>query len=131
MPLNTTTNPNEYCTLSHKELNPEASQTILLIHGAFIDSSSWDLVTHHLSPDYHLLLPDLPSHGIASHITPFSIETSARLLSELIAHKAHNGLANIVGHSLAADVALRLVSEYLSVIDDAVFVSGASTPSST
>lgn len=108
----------------------DGASTIVFIHGAFINSFSWDLVTPHLPRDsgYHVLLPDLPSHGIASHIKPFSISTAAHLVSELIRRQAHNGVAKLVGLSLGADVALRIASDFPEVVDGAVFISGASTP---
>lgn len=120
----------EYCALPHREQNMSGTHTIIFIHGAFDSSKSWDIVTPHLPPasNYHLLLPDLPSHGIASHIKPFSITIAAHFLSELIAQRAHNGIAKLVGLSLGADVALRIASDFPHVVGDGVFVSGASTP---
>lgn len=121
----------QYCALPHREQNQTGESTIVFIHGAFDDSVSWDIVTPHLSKasDYHVLLPDLPSHGIASAIKPFSVTIAANLVSELIARRAHNGIAKLVGLSLGADVALRIASEFPSVVDrNGVFVSGASTP---
>jgi pimeloyl-ACP methyl ester carboxylesterase len=119
-----------YCALSHREQNKTGKSTLIFIHGAFDSSTSWDTVTPHLPPDsdYHLLLPDLPSHGIASHIKPFSISIAAHLISELISRQAHNGVAKLVGLSLGADVALRIASDFPQVVDNGVFVSGASTP---
>jgi pimeloyl-ACP methyl ester carboxylesterase len=120
----------EYCALSHQEENETGKSTVVFIHGAFDSSTSWNIVEPHLPPesDYHLLLPDLPSHGIASHIKPFSISVAAHLISELIARRAHNGIAKLVGLSLGADIALRVASDFPQVVDNEVFVSGASTP---
>ncbi|KAM0714975.1 hypothetical protein Q7P37_009440 [Cladosporium fusiforme] len=124
----------EYCALPHREKNQNGTQTILLIHGAFGDGSAWDLVTQYLSEDYHLLLPDQICHGIARNLLfggdKYSVDLSAQLLSSLIQRRAHNGVAKIVGHSLGANVALRVASEFPHVVDGAVFVSGASGPSS-
>lgn len=119
-----------YCGLPHREQVKDGSSTVVFIHGAFVNSSSWDMVTAHLPPDpgYHVVIPDLPSHGIASHIKPFSISTAAQLISELIRRRAHNSVAKLVGLSLGADVALRIASDFPDVVDGAVFVSGASTP---
>ena len=58
--------------------------------------------------DYHILLPDLPSHGIANDIKSFFITIAAHLITELIARRARNGVAKLVGLSLGADVALRI-----------------------
>lgn len=121
-----------YRTLPHQERNQGGTQTVIFIHGAFEDSRSWDVVLPHLPQDsnYHLILPDLPSHGVASHIKPFSVTIAALLVSKLIARLAPNGKAKLVGLSLGADVALRIASDYPEVVEGAVFVSGASTPSS-
>jgi pimeloyl-ACP methyl ester carboxylesterase len=120
----------EYCALPHGEHNKTGKSTIVFIHGAFDSSTSWNTVTPHLPPGsgYQLLLPDLPSHGIANHIKPFSISNAAHLISELISRRAHNGVAKLVGLSLGADVALRIASDFSHVVDNGVFVSGASTP---
>lgn len=121
----------QYCALPHREQNKTGKSTIVFIHGAFDNSTSWDLVTPHLpnASEDHILLPDLPSHGIASTIKPFSVTIAAHFVSELIACRAHNGIAKLVGLSLGADVALRIASDFPSVVDkNGVFVSGASTP---
>lgn len=121
----------QYCDLPHREQNENGKCTIVFIHGAFDSSLSWDTVTPHLpkASDYHILLPDLPSHGIASAIKPFSITIAAHLVTELIARRAHNGVAKLVGLSLGADVALRIASDFPHVVDNnGVLVTGASTP---
>jgi pimeloyl-ACP methyl ester carboxylesterase len=121
----------QYCALPHREHNQSGTSTIVFIHGAFDNSASWDMVTPYLSKasDYHILLPDLPSHSIASAIEPFSIALAVHLISELIVRRGHNGVAKLVGLSLGADVALRIASDFPSVVDEnGVFVSGASTP---
>ncbi|KAG9762560.1 alpha/beta-hydrolase, partial [Aureobasidium melanogenum] len=111
----------KYSELSHLELNPTAKQTILLIHGACGTGSSWDLTTPHL-PEYHLLAPDLPGHGIAKD-HHFSIPEAADALHSLILNRAHNGVAYIVGFSLGAHIAIHLVSHYPQIAT-CVLVSG-------
>ena len=68
--------------MGHTSLNADANSTIVFIHGAFVDGDDWSLVAPHLS-DYHLLIPDLPSHGRSRHLKPFSLEYCARLLRHL------------------------------------------------
>jgi pimeloyl-ACP methyl ester carboxylesterase len=119
-PGNETVN-NKYSELPHLEINPSAKQTILLIHGATGDGSDWHLVTPHLS-DYHLLVPDLPGHGIA-RAYPFSIDKAAAALRSLMLERAHDGVAYVVGFSLGAHVAVRLVSHYPDIAT-CVLVSG-------
>ncbi|KAH0371698.1 alpha/beta-hydrolase, partial [Aureobasidium melanogenum] len=111
-----------YSNLPHLELNPTATQTILLIHGACgTGPTNWNLITPHL-PNYHLLLPDLPGHGIAKHLH-FSIAEAADALHALILNRAHDGEAYVVGFSLGAHVAIHLVSKYPQIAT-CVLVSG-------
>ncbi|KAK4541416.1 hypothetical protein LTR36_008017 [Oleoguttula mirabilis] len=108
--------------LPFSQLNTGAGTTILFIHGAFVDRGDWDLVTLHL-PDYHILLPDLPGHGEANTIKPFSTPLAAKLLTTTIRRHANNGKAHVVGLSLGAYVALRLAVDYPDVVDE-LFISG-------
>jgi pimeloyl-ACP methyl ester carboxylesterase len=108
--------------LHYTTSNPSGKSTILLIHGAFVSGFNWDLVVPHLT-SYHLLIPDLPGHGQSRNITPFSVESSSRLVAALIRKHAVNGRAHIVGHSLGAHVAINLASSYSELVD-ALFISG-------
>ncbi|KAJ5604485.1 hypothetical protein N7510_009639 [Penicillium lagena] len=97
--------------LSFSVHNPEGLETILLIHGGFSSRKDWDLVVPLLTAkDYHLLVPDLPSHGDSVTIQPFNVELAAELLLPLIITHAHNGKAHIVGMSLGAHVAASLAA---------------------
>ncbi|CAL5869823.1 uncharacterized protein PFLUO_LOCUS4053 [Penicillium psychrofluorescens] len=97
--------------LSFAVHNPEGFETILLIHGGFSSRKDWDLVVPLLTAkDYHLLVPDLPSHGESVAIQPFNVELAAELLLPLIKTHAYNGKAHIVGMSLGAHVAASLAA---------------------
>ncbi|KAK5122251.1 hypothetical protein LTR85_004161 [Meristemomyces frigidus] len=110
-------------TLPFTELNTDGKATILFIHGAFSNRTEWDLVTPHL-PEYHILLPDLPGHGEAQSIRPFSKRLAAKLLARLVrSHAKNGGKAHVVGLSLGAYVALELASEYPDVVNE-LFISG-------
>lgn len=104
------------------EFNPDAARTIILIHGAFSSHLEWDLVWPHLS-NYHILAPDLPSHGAKSESYPFSVPLASHLIRDLIQAKAHNGIAHIVGLSLGAQVAVHLISHFPECVSDS-FVTG-------
>lgn len=108
--------------LPYTSHNPSLDSTIVLIHGAFVLELDWDLVIPHLN-SYHVLVPDLPGHGMLKDSTPFSVEYSSRLLAQLIRNHAINGKAHIIGHSLGAHVAINLASLYPELIND-VFISG-------
>jgi len=107
--------------LAHQSLNENASTSIVLIHGAFVDGGDWDCVASQLR-DYHLLIPDCPGHGRSSGL-PFSVERSADHIASLIERKAHGSRAHVVGHSLGAHTAIRLAEKYPDRVQS-VFVSG-------
>jgi len=109
--------------LPHLSINPEASQSVLLIHGGFSSSSEWDLVSAFLSKHYHLLIPDLPGHGKSASIQPFDMSTLLLLLSDLVRARAHNAKAHVVGLSLGSIVAAHLASHHPH-ISNTVVVSG-------
>lgn len=109
--------------LSFMSLNESAPKTILLIHGAYSSHHEWSLTSNYLT-SYHLIIPDLPSHGRGSSAQiPFSVADSADLLADLITRHAHNGHASIAGLSLGGFIATNLASRYPDLVD-AVFVSG-------
>ena len=112
--------PDDTPKLQYSSYNP-GQPTIVLIHGALVSGLFWDLVIPHLS-SYHLLVPDLPGHGKSKTISPFSVDLSARLIANLIRTQA-NGPAHIIGHSLGAQIAIRLASTEPDLVNS-VFVSG-------
>jgi pimeloyl-ACP methyl ester carboxylesterase len=109
--------------LSFISINESTPKTILLIHGAYSSRQEWSLVSNYLT-SYHLIIPDLPSHGRGSSAKiRFSVADSADLLGDLITRNAHNGHASIAGLSLGGYVAMNLASRYPDLVD-ALFVSG-------
>ena len=110
--------------LSHEEVNRGSGKsTILFIHGATSDRGDFRHVTAHISNDYHLLLPDLPGHGGSQTIRPFTRQSAARMLAELIRAKAMNSVALVVGHSLGSHIAIELATNHPEVVE-VMFISG-------
>jgi pimeloyl-ACP methyl ester carboxylesterase len=46
-----------------QDLDPQPPTTLILLHGAALNSRMWDAVRRHLDPRYPVLAPDLPGHG--------------------------------------------------------------------
>ncbi|KAE8453731.1 hypothetical protein EG329_009242 [Mollisiaceae sp. DMI_Dod_QoI] len=117
--------------LYFQSVNPAASRTLLLIHGAFSSHHEWDLVcrTAHLA-SYHLLIPDLPGHGRSTSSTiPFNLPDTAAFLAGLVTKHAKNGKADIVGMSLGGYTAIFMAQKYPDIIGEAgLFVSGCARP---
>ncbi|KAF8867270.1 alpha/beta-hydrolase [Acephala macrosclerotiorum] len=118
-------------TLFFRSVNPNASRTLLLIHGAFSSHHEWDLVCQTLEQSsYHLLIPDLPGHGRSTSSTiPFSLEDTAALLADLITKHAKDGKADVAGMSLGGYTAIAMAQKYPNIIGEAgLFVSGCARP---
>ena len=81
-------------------------------------SHEWDIVSRnpHLST-YHLLIPDLPSHGLSFSI-PFNVPDTAALLSDLVSKEAKNGKADIAGMSLGGYTAIYAAQKYPHMIGE-------------
>lgn len=91
------------------EFGPKDAPTILFLHGGLVAGWMWDGQAAALT-DFHTLIPDLPGF-YRSHETPWeSMQETAVSLSNLIAEKAHNGKAHVVGLSLGAVTALHLAA---------------------
>lgn len=106
----------------YSEHHPDATVTIVLIHGGMsCGHDDWKDAAIHL-PNYHLLVSDLPGHGSArppdAHpsVSTFSLDAATATLSLLICKKAKAGRAHIVAFSIGAHVAMHLVSRQPELI---------------
>ncbi|KAJ5296076.1 hypothetical protein PENANT_c021G00375 [Penicillium antarcticum] len=90
-------------------------ETIALIHGAFTTSNDWKQIASDLAQSFHVLTPDLPGHGDATE-SIFTVDNAADSIHKLIRESATGGKAHVVGHSLGAQVAIRLAEKYPNVI---------------
>jgi len=109
--------------LFHVSINPDAEHTIVLLHGLLSSHLEYSFVIPHLN-NYHLLIPDLPSHSRSAHIKPFSVELSSKCVSSLIEKHAHNRRAHVVGLSMGGFIALDLAKRYPAQVSS-LFMTGA------
>ena len=95
------------------EMNSEASETIILIHGMFTNMSVFYFnIAPRLAEHYHVVLYDLRSHGMSERVASgYDIDTMTQELIELIGTL---GLAkvHIVGYSYGGLIALRAAMLY-------------------
>lgn len=112
--------------LHRKSPAGNASETVLMLHGAAADKSGWVRFARCLFPRLSLVIPDLPGHGdsVADIALDYGIEAQAARLRELLAAldiKRVHLIANSMGGAIAlqlAYVAPELVSS-LVLIDAA------------
>jgi pimeloyl-ACP methyl ester carboxylesterase len=105
------------------ETGQPADPAIVFLHGGGLSSKSWLPVIERL-PEFHCLAPDLPEQGQSKDL-PYSIEGSAREVTEIIRQRAPGKKAHVVALSLGGPVAFTLLRKTPELIDH-VILSGSS-----
>lgn len=106
---------------------PASAPAILFLHGGGVSGWMWEPVAQRLQDRYRCLVPDLPGHGRMAHET-FSFARAVAALADLIRSEAGGGPVHVVGLSLGAQTALRLIAGHPQLLGRAV-VSGTLTRS--
>lgn len=106
---------------------PANAQTILFLHGGGGAGWMWEPQVKSLS-EYHCLVPDLAEQGQSVNVKPFSIQTSAEQMAELIRTRAHGGKATVVGLSEGAQVGIALLRLAPELVERAVISSALVRP---
>ncbi|KAJ6017045.1 Alpha/beta hydrolase fold-1 [Penicillium sp. IBT 35674x] len=99
----------------------DCQAAVVLIHSALVCRLYCDLVILHPLSPYHLLNPDISGPEKPQVIGPFPVDRLARLIADLIHINAINGSAHIISHCLGAQIAIRLGSTDLDVVNS-VFI---------
>jgi pimeloyl-ACP methyl ester carboxylesterase len=89
----------------------EARRTIVFLHGTRLTGAEWAVQMADLSDEFTCLAPDLPGHGSAEEV-PFTVESAAERVAELIAREAAGGRAIVVGLSLGGYVAMAVAARW-------------------
>lgn len=105
-----------------KETGQENPETIIFLHGGGMAGWIWKEQVKSF-PDYHCLIPDLPEHGQSAEAKPFTIESAAEMVVDLILTRARNGKAHLVGLSLGAQIIVQILATHPEVVDHAL-ISG-------
>lgn len=108
--------------LPFTEAGTAAAPSIVLLHGGGLRARQWQPQFDQLA-EFHLLAPDLPGQGRSVGRGPFTLEGAADGVEALIAERATQGRAHIVGLSLGGAVALTLLQRRVRGLES-VFVTG-------
>lgn len=114
--------------LSVEEQGPGGAPTILFLHGGGGGGWMWRPQVEAFSPDYHCLVPDLPEQGRSRAVSPFTIQSAAAQMADLIRSRAHGGQAHVVGLSLGAQVLVSLLSQNPDLVRRAIVSSAIVRP---
>lgn len=100
------------------EMNPEASETIVMVHGMFTNMSVFYFnIAPKLAEHYHVVLYDLRSHGMSDRVDcGYDVDTMAQDLIGLI-DALNLSKIHLVGYSYGGLIALRASMLYGERID--------------
>ena len=106
--------------------NPN-NPTILLIHGLGGSRDNWNRVVHHLTPYYHVVIPDLPGSGDSKitndyDLQPATMVESLRRFTEAL--KIEKNL-NVAGHSMGGAIVGLYTSLYFTDTQSLLLVDPA------
>ena len=88
---------------------------VLMIHGAGMDSTVWQLQTRYLAyRGFRAVAVDLPAHGRSEGVALTTVEEMADWVARFI-EAAGFGAVHVVGHSMGTFIALELASRYANI----------------
>ena len=86
---------------------------LVLLHGLFMDHSTWSAVATELSQDYSVITPDLPGCGESekppSSRFAYNVDAFTSAVADMYAALSL-GRATVIGHGLGGAIALTLAA---------------------
>lgn len=102
-----------------------SGEPIIFLHGLGSCGADWLYQIPEFSKKYSVFTPDLRGHGASDKNGPFSIQTSASDIKELI-ENLRLGSVHLVGLSYGSFVALQLAAEYPELVKSLTLVGTTS-----
>lgn len=107
---------------------------VILLHGMFVEHSTWDGIVEHLAPEFHLIAPDLPGFGDSEKPPPARFPYGVSAFAEAIAD-LHAGLGlgrvAVVGHGLGGAVAITLAARHAELVSHLVLIDSLCFPAAS
>ena len=109
------------------EWNPDASRTIILLHGNSANAWWWQWVADELPRDLRLLALDLRGHGDSEWVNPpaYKPHDYAADAANFIREEVRDRQPSVVGHSMGGIVALAFAHRYPELARGVVVVDTA------
>jgi len=104
---------------------------LVLLHGMYMEHSTWDGVVRVLSKSYRTVAPDLPGFGDSEKPPnsryPYGVPAFAEAVADLYAG-LELGRCAVVGHALGGAVALTLASQHPELVSRLVLIDALCYP---
>ncbi len=98
---------------------------VVLVHGAFVDRSTWSGVVAQLQDRYRLVTPDLPGFGDSEKPPPsrfaYGVEAFAEAIADLYAGLGISRAA-LVGHGLGGAVCLAVAARHPELVSSLTLI---------
>jgi pimeloyl-ACP methyl ester carboxylesterase len=99
------------------EWNPDGERPVLLLHGAQVQSRTWDPVARALAEDRRVIAFDLRGHGNSAWAPRTGYRLGAFVADAVgVAVEVGVDRCDVVGHSLGARLALALAADHPSLV---------------
>jgi pimeloyl-ACP methyl ester carboxylesterase len=99
--------------------------SLLLLHGLFLDNTTWNGLRATLAETHRVVTPDLPGFGASEKPHPsrfsYAIESFAEVVADLYAG-LELGRATLVGHCLGGAIAITLAARHPELVSELVLV---------
>ncbi len=112
--------------MNHLELDGPGD-TLVFLHGGNVAGWMWGEQVPAFA-DHHILVPDLPGFGVSNDEPWPGIAGAADRVAELVASRAHNASAHIIGLSLGSSVAIELALRHPDAVSSLFLASPTVTP---
>lgn len=113
--------------LHYREGGNLSGRLIIFLHGGGVSSWMWDEQIDYFEKDRWVVI-DLPGHGKSRHIDQFSISETAEAVFNIIQSLRTDREVIIIGFSLGAQIALKLLSMTSKKVDYAIINSALVRP---
>ncbi len=112
--------------------NPN-NPTILLVHGLGGSRDNWNRVARHLTPYYHVVIPDLPGSGDSTIADDYDLQpvTMTESLRRFVEARNIQKKLNIAGHSMGGSIAGLYASLYFEDTQSVLLIAPGGVYNST
>ena len=117
--------------VSYQDINPQATKTIIWLHGWGHNANLWTKVVNQLPKDYRYILVDLPGFGGSQHLPQVASIPEYSEFVIALAEKLKLDTFSLYGHSFGGQIAIDLALKHPKIVNQLFLHSPAGIRSRT